>query len=631
MAKLDVRTMALNPNIANDLDEKYLEEWASELLEGFELDMDSRKDWEDSYKESMKLALQIEEEKSYPWENAANVKYPLLTIASTQFSSRALSALIPGTDVVRGKVNGFDASGEKRDAAIRVGKHMSYQLLEEMDGWVEDMDRLISQLPIVGCAFKKTYFSDVRQTNVSELVNAKNLIVNYWTKDLETSPRITEIIELSSNDIYERVARGVFLDIDLEDTHTRASEDVISIEEDTGQSKPSRDDTTTPSQFLEMHVFRDLDEDGYQEPYVVTIHRVTEQIARVAPRYDEELIELDGQGKVLRIDPIEFYTKYEFVPNPDGGFYGIGLGHLLGPINKSANTAINQLLDSASMSTLGAGMMSKGIRIKGGNKPFRPGEWKQVMSTGDDLRKGIVPLPIREPSAVMLNLLTMLIDGGQKIASVSDMMMGENPGQNQPATTTMAVLEQSTKVFNSIHMRQHRSMKREFKKLHRLNRLYLPDEVYFNVLDMGEEQAMAIGQSDYNLDVTDVTPYSDPSVSSQAQKLIKAQQTLELAQMGTVNMQEATRRVLEAGEQPGIEVLMQLPPPQPDPQILIEQEKLEQEWERIAIEKAKLGLDADTMLFDQEQRMLDSDREDDRLDIEAEEKLLNVNNERGVS
>jgi len=631
MAKLDVRTMALNPNIANDLDEKYLEEWASELLEGFELDMDSRKDWEDSYKESMKLALQIEEEKSYPWENAANVKYPLLTIASTQFSSRALSALIPGTDVVRGKVNGFDASGEKRDAAIRVGKHMSYQLLEEMDGWVEDMDRLISQLPIVGCAFKKTYFSDVRQTNVSELVNAKNLIVNYWTKDLETSPRITEIIELSSNDIYERVARGVFLDIDLEDTHTRASEDGISIEEDTGQSKPSRDDTTTPSQFLEMHVFRDLDEDGYQEPYVVTIHRVTEQITRVAPRYDEELIELDGQGKVLRIDPIEFYTKYEFVPNPDGGFYGIGLGHLLGPINKSANTAINQLLDSASMSTLGAGMMSKGIRIKGGNKPFRPGEWKQVMSTGDDLRKGIVPLPIREPSAVMLNLLTMLIDGGQKIASVSDMMMGENPGQNQPATTTMAVLEQSTKVFNSIHMRQHRSMKREFKKLHRLNRLYLPDEVYFNVLDMGEEQAMAIGQSDYNLDVTDVTPYSDPSVSSQAQKLIKAQQTLELAQMGTVNMQEATRRVLEAGEQPGIEVLMQLPPPQPDPQILIEQEKLEQEWERIAIEKAKLGLDADTMLFDQEQRMLDSDREDDRLDIEAEEKLLNVNNERGVS
>jgi len=572
-------------NLAEELDEDTLVKVGTKIVEAYKEDLDSRSEWEDRFDKSMDLAMQTVEKKSFPWDGASNVKYPILTTAALQFSSRAYPALISGTQVVKGKVSGFDQNGEKHRSAIRVGKHMSYQVLEEMENWEEDMDKLCVILPIVGSVFKKTYFSPTLGRNTSELIYPKDLVVNYWTKDLETASRKTHVLELSENDIYERVAMDFYIDTDVE-TSTETIDEGEN--ERSGVKAPRDGDDSTPYVFLEQHCFLDLDDDGYAEPYIVTVNLETENVVRIVPRWDEEGVQLKEDNTVIRIKPVEYFTKYSFVPNPDGGFYDIGFGTLLGPINNTINTLINQLVDSGTLNNLNAGFISKGIRIKGGKKSFGLGEWKTVNSTADDLRKGIVPLPTKDPSQVLFTLLSMMIDSANKLGSVTDILTGENPGQNQPATTTMAVIEQGLKVFSSIYKRMHRSLKKEFKKLYRLNRIYLPPESYFQVLDLGEEGAMQIFQMDYSTDVTNVQPQADPNVASESQRLMKAQALTEMIPLGTVNPTEVTARILEAQDQPDIKALMTMPEAQPNQEFEFEKMKAmdesDRDWARIDLE-----------------------------------------------
>lgn len=574
-------------NIAEELDSDTLDKIGSMVVDGYEEDLDSRSEWEDRFDTNMDLALQTVEQKTFPWDGASNVKYPILTTAALQFSSRAYPALVSGTQVVKAKISGFDQTGEKYNAAIRVGKHMSYQLLEEMENWEEDMDRLCMILPIVGCVFKKTYFSSTLGHNTSELIFPKDLVVNYWAKDLESAQRKTHVLELSSNDLYERQVTGFY----LEDVELQTSSDTIDESADNriGLHSTSDSDETVPYIILEQHRFFDLDGDGYAEPYIVTVDAASKQPLRIVARWDEEDVQRREDGTIIRIPSVEYFTKFSFVPNPDGGFYDIGFGVLLSPINDTVNTLINQLVDSGTLNNLNAGFISRGIRIKGGNKNFGLGEWKTVNSTSEDLRKGIVPLPTKEPSQVLFSLLSLLIDSANKLGSVTDILTGENPGQNQPATTTMAVIEQGLKVFSSIYKRMHRSLKKEFRKLYRLNRIYLPAQSYFEVLDIGEPQAaMQIFQLDYNKDVTNVQPQADPNVASESQKLVKAQALTELLPLGNLNPTVVTRRILEAQDQPNIQELMQMPPQQPNPEFELERMKAmdesEREWTKLDIE-----------------------------------------------
>lgn len=572
-------------NIADDLDEDQLNKIGSDVVHGYEVDLESRYDWEDRYDSWMDLAMQKVEEKQFPWPGAANVKYPTLTTAALQFGSRAYPALVSGTQVVKGRIVGFDQTGQKYAQAIRVGKHMSYQLLEEMEDWEEEMDKLCSTLPITVCMFKKTYFDSERGVNTSELVYPKDLVVNYWAKNLESAERKTHVLYLTDNDIYERVASGIYSDVDL---NKSMPETDTSGDERTGIAPSTTDDDVMPYEVLEQHTFLDLDDDGYKEPYVVTVDYNSGQVLRIVARFDETGVKYTPDGNLLRIQPVEYFTKYSFVPNPDGGFYDVGFGLLLGPINDTINTVINQLLDAGTLSNMQGGFISRGIRINGGNKSFIPGEWKTANSTGEDLRKGIVPLPVREPSNVLFTLLGMMIDGANKLGSVTDMLTGENPGQNQPATTTMAVIEQGLKVFSSIYKRMHRSMKKEFKKLYRLNSIYLPPASYFQVLDVGEEGAAQIFQMDYDLNGVNIVPQADPNVASESQRLVKAQALLELVQLGTVNPQVVTQRILEAQDQPGIAQLMQIPQPQPNPEVLEKQERLQLE-RQVAFDESQRG------------------------------------------
>lgn len=575
--KLTLETILGGGNLAEKLSDDDLEYIGNRVHDGYMLDKNSRAGWEVKVDEWTKLALQIAETKTTPWVGAANVKYPLITTAALQFSARAYPALLPGTSPVRGRVIGYDSDGSKTERATRVGKHMSYQILQEMGEWEEEMDRMLFALPIVGTMFKKTYYSSTLGRNVSEVIYPKELVVNYWAKNLETAPRITHELKFTENDVRERVIDGRFLDQDI--THSSSQDEAKVSEQAAGLQVPQERDETTPYTALEQCVTLDLDGDDYYEPYIVTIDEESKKVLRIVPRFEEEDVEFFNED-ILRIAPTEYYTKFSFIPSPDGGFYDIGFGILLGPINETINSLINMLLDAGTMSNMQTGFMAKGLRIKGGNSSFTPNEWKQVNAVNGDLSKGFFPLPVREPSQVLFSLLGMMIESGEKLSSVTEIMTGDIPGQNTKATVAMAAIEQGMKVFGSIYKRIHRSLSKEYTKLYKLNSIFLDEEGYFNILDLGEEGAAQIGMSDYDSDSIDVLPTSDPNVATEQQKIAKVEALGPLLSMGTINPQEYTKRMMEATEQPNIEALMQMPEPQPNEEFEFEKQKFADESER---------------------------------------------------
>ena len=342
-AVTSLRAIVEAKNIADTLDEEKLTQIGSDCAKGFEYDLSTRSEWEQNLKDWTKLALQVREEKSWPWPKAANVKYPLLSTAAMQFNARAYPSLIPSNgDVVKVNVIGKDRDGMKLERAKRIGMFMSYQVLYEMHCWEEDMDKLLMMLPIIGTVFKKTYYNPVLKQNVSELVLPENLVVNYWAKSLETAERVSEIIPLSKRLVKEKMMSKTYLDVELGDP----------IPDPTQMTQAVAQDEATPYQIIEQHTYLDLDEDGYAEPYVVTFERTSGKVLRIVARFDEDTIYQDEDGNLQRIEPIQYYTKFGFIPNPDGGFYDVGFGLLLGPLNESVNTLINQLIDAGTLSSI---------------------------------------------------------------------------------------------------------------------------------------------------------------------------------------------------------------------------------------------------------------------------------------
>lgn len=592
-------------NVADSIDDSTLTDMGTTLSEQIRIDQESRADWEEKYEDYMRLATQVMETKSMPWHGASNIKYPLLTIAVMQFAARAYHQLVPGPKVVKARVVGKDPDGAKSAQANRISKFMSWQCLEDMDTWEDDMDRLCLVLPIAGNTFKKTYHNSEGK-NVSELVLPKDLIVNYYAKDVASAPRKSHVLYYYPNDIVEKIRTGEFIEFDMDadkpdrvesyqnsnigydDTHGSAYYPDAT-DEALGLNPPGQQDEDAPHTFYECHCWWDLDEDGYKEPYIITIHEETEKVVRVVARYSPNNIITNDEGNIAKIIADEYFTNFIFVPDPNSGVYGLGFGTLLGPINETANTLINQLVDAGTLANLPSGFLARGIRIPGGQQPLKPGEWRHVNTIADDLRKGIVPLPVKEPSNVLYELLAMMLDAGQQLSSVTSLMVGENPGQNQPYSTTSEVLRQGLQVFSSIYKRIHRSMKKEFKKLYKLNELFLTEPQYFTVLDYDsvtdEGNQMQIFPSDFNESEMNVVPASDPSLVDSTEERAKAESLKQMLGSGFVNPQEATNRILEAEGHADIEKLMDIPEPEPSFEQKIEMEKVE-------IEKQKTASDA---------------------------------------
>lgn len=543
-------------NLCERMDEQDCVAISRRVRSGYDIDVLSRDDWEKKTEAGLKVAKQITEHKSFPWSGAANVKFPLIATAAIQFAARAYPQIVNGTDIVRTETVGDDPDGQKEARAKRISQHMSWQCLEQMPEWEPDMDQLLHGLPVMGTYFKKTYFDTLYQRPRSIALTPFEVVVNMKHKGtLDTCRRITHKLFLYRNQVIERENAGLYINHATDYMENR-----------------SDDDNDVQELFLEQHCWYDLDKDGYEEPYIVTMHYDSQTIVRIVANYDEASISTNEDGtKLTKIDPIEYFTKFTFIPSPDGDFYDIGFAHLLGPINEAMSTLINQLLDAGSLANTGGGFISKGLRWNGGRLTFELGEWKPVDTTGMSLKDAILPLPVREPSAVLFQLLGLLNDTGQKLASVSDAMAGEMPSQNTPATTTLAMIEQGLKVFTAIYKRIFRSMKGEFSKLFRLNSLYLDEIEYFKVLDT----KMAVFRKDYDYKDMDVYPVADPSMSSEAQRLARANALMQTMQVNpsVMGKAEILHQYYEAIGAKNINTLlnmqeiqqqMQNPPPNPD-------------------------------------------------------------------
>jgi len=541
------------------------------VIEEFQIDEESRAPWLEKAKAAMDLAQQVVQEKTTPWVGASNLVYPLIGIAAMQFTARAYPAIMASPDVVKGVVVGkddgipavtYDAMGtvtpatgadgqvewkvqpgEKRRRADRIAEHMSWQLLEEQPEWEDETDRLLTVLPIVGCEFRKTYFDTTDKRNVSVRASAENVVINYWAKSLETAPRISEVVKFYPYEIEEMRRGGLFRDVDY--------------------MPDASNDRSAPIEFIEQHRRIDLDEDGYEEPYIVTIHKATGQVARIMARFEADGVMLqrgeNGGHVVAKIQPVHYYTKFDFLKNPDGGIYGVGFGHYLKHLNESINTSLNMLFDAGHLQNTGGGFIGKSLSMHSGPLKFKLGEWKVVNALGQSIRDAIVPLQWAGPSAVLFNLLGMLIEAGNKLASVNEVLTGEQTNANEPATTTLARIEQGMKVITSIYKRIHKSLKSEFDKLYRLNRIFLEQQTSYR---RGEEWR-DITRADY-LAGAGVEPISDPSMATDMQMLGRAELLKEWKDDPLCDGLEIRRRVFQAAKISDIDrILKPAPPPNP--------------------------------------------------------------------
>ena len=573
MLKLDTR-LQITPKFAHEAnlaprlsreDQKRLGAW---VKEGYNRDKGSRSTWETRMQNAMDIALQLQKAKSFPWPDCSNVVFPLVTIAALQFHSRAYPALINGNDLVRYRVpkGTDDPQGLLMQAAERVGDVMSRQCLEEDCGWEEQHDRLLMVLPILGCAFMKTYYSAEGRHNSSELVLPQDLVMSYYSKSVEASPRKTQIVLRSRNEIYERVQNGVFLDVLDEGWYLSMPSTQNSSREDqrTGTRPAQPADENTPFTFLEQHTWFDLDQDGYAEPYIMTIEETSNTLVRLVARWDRpEDVQRNARGALSTIRPTESFTKYTFLPSPDGSVYDFGFGMLLGPLNESVNTAINQLIDAGTMATTAGGFLGRGAKMRSGVQTFAPFQWNRVDMGGDDIRKNIFPLPVREPSRVLFDLLSLLINYTNTVSGAVDSTLGILPGQNTPAETSRNSLEQGLKIFSAIYKRCWRGMKEEFSKLYQLNAANLAEPA----------------RKDFLGDPKQIAPVADPTIISDTQRLQRAL-TVKQAAMGTpgYSIPEVEKAFLKALNVDNLDVIYPGPdkvPPLPNPKVQVEQMKLQ--------------------------------------------------------
>ncbi len=578
-----------SPNLADRFSEEDLKRIGSWCWEGYTRDRGSRQRWERRTEAAMDLALQVQKDKTFPWPGCSNVAFPLVTIAAMQFHSRAYPAIINGNDIVRCRVIGDDPKGEKTARATRISTHMSWQVMEQDAAWEEQQDRLLIQLPIVGCAFKKSYYADSVGHNASCLVSAKDLVIDYWARSVEECPRKTQITPLFRNEVYERAMRETFCKEIIDEAWFKQPPSVTrntqQLQRDNRQGVTvPQGDETTPFNFLEQHVNVDLDQDGYAEPYIITFEEQSKCVARIVTRFDREAdIEKTRAGKVIQIRALEYFTKYSFIPSPDGGIYDIGFGILLGPLNESTNSIVNQLIDSGTMATTAGGFLGRGAKIRGGVYTFSPFQWNRVDSTGEDLGKSIFPLPVKEPSAVLFQLLGFLVNYTNRISGSTDMMVGENPGQNTPAQTSQEMVAQGSKIYSAIFKRVWRSTKAEFKKLFVLNGIFLP--VGKSAFGNGQ---LAL-REDYLGNPDEVVPAADPNVTSDREQL---QQAGALKQAAATtrgyNPDAVERRFLKALKIDAIDEIFpgaEKMPPSEDIKITLKKMDMELEGKKLQFEQ----------------------------------------------
>lgn len=546
-----LKAIAEADNLAVGMSDEDLAKLGQMVIEGFDLDLGSMSDWCERMKRALDLAMLIKEEKNYPWERAANIRYPLITSAALQYNARAYPAIVPSTDIVKVAVHGADPGGAKAKRAKRVSEFMTWQLTVDSREWERGTDQLTLQLPIVGDVFRKLWW-DVSTNRIRSQIRlpGKHIVINNNATTLGTAPRISDQIYLYPHQVKTNFLTGRFVEINL--------------------PKRGQDDQE-PECFVEQCCRHDLDGDGYEEPYVVTVHKESRKVVRVAAAYSMDTVRMAG-GRIVAAEIHPYLVHYQFMPAMDGGFFGTGMGLLLGDISETINTTLSMLIDSGHLASLGGGFIgAQNFRIKGGVTRVKPGEYQQVNFTGQDIRQGIVDLQFPGPSPVLFQVLGMMIEAGREITSVSNVMTGEAGRANMPVGTVMALIEQGQMVFTASYKRIYRALQDEFEVIRYLNFRYLSPDRYAAWHDE-PMQAGPDGQpvkqepvdpkADFNADDMDITPIADPKAVTSMQRMARAQFLMELAGQGQVDPAEAIKRVLEAAAIEDPEALMPKPNPQ---------------------------------------------------------------------
>ena len=524
-------------NLAEELPDRELARIASELLEEFDSNKASRQEWEDAYASGLELLGFNYEERTQPFRGSSGVTHPLLAEAATQFQAQAFNELLPASGPVRTTVMG-DKTKEKEGQARRVRQFMNYYITNVMEDYTPDMDQMLFYLPLAGSTFKKVYFDENLNRAVSKFVPAENLVVPYETSDLETCPNITQVVRMSLNDLRKQQVSGFYLDVPVTpgDGQSDSVTDEINRIDGVTASRIDYDAT-----LLECHV--DLDLEGYEDvddegeltgikiPYVVTLSYDTGEILAIRRNYAED----DEFRK-----KIQYFVHYKFLPG--FGFYGLGLIHTIGGLSRTATSALRQLIDAGTLSNLPAGFKARGLRIRDDDDPLQPGEFRDVDAPGGAIRDSLMPLPFKGPDQTLFQLLGFVVEAGQRFATITDMKVGDG-NQNAAVGTTIAMLEQGSRVMSAIHKRLHYAMRLEFKILARVMAESLPPEYPYSV----EGEDSSVMATDFD-DRVDVIPVSDPNVFSQAQRIVLAQTKLQLAGAAPElhNMYEVYRDMYDA-------------------------------------------------------------------------------------
>lgn len=540
-------------NLAEQIPEESLAEISNELRSQFSVDQTSRKDWQQSYIKGLDLLGFKYQEVSEPFRGAASVSHPLLAEAVTQFQAGAYKELLPAGGPVKTSIIG-EVNDEVEQQAERVKEFMNYQLVYKMKEYDAETDQMLFHLPLAGSAFKKIYYDGNMGRPCAKFIPSEDLVVNYGASELEDAERITHVIKISPNDLKRQMLSGFYRDIEIDENDELYSSYSDIQEKYDELEGVQKSEYAGQYELLEMHV--DLNLEGYENtgedgeptglklPYVVTLEQGTGKILSIYRNY-------------LQDDPMfmrqKYFVHYKFLPGL--GFYGFGLVHMLGGLTRTATAALRALLDAGTLSNLPAGFKSRGLRVRDDEEPLTPGEFRDVDAPGGDLRNALMPLPYKGPDGTLFQLLGYVVDAGRRFAAIADMKVGDG-SQANPVGTTMALLEQGSKVMSGIHKRCHNGQRQEFELLAKLFATSLPPEYPYNVSG-GNRQIKA---TDFD-DRVDVQPVSDPNIFSMSQRIMLAQTQLQLAQSNPQvhNLYEAYRRMYMALGVQQVEAI--LPPP----------------------------------------------------------------------
>ena len=555
--------MDFNANLVDFVDESTLQKISSDLLSSIKSDKQSRSEWEKTYTDGLQyLGMKFDESRSQPFEGSSGVIHPILAEAVTQFQAQAYKEMLPAKGPVKTEIIGARTI-ETENQAERVQEFMNYYIMNVMSEYDPELDMLLFYLPLAGSAFKKVYFDSVTNKAVSKFIPPEDLIVPYEASDMTSAERITHSISMSLNEVKKQQITGFYANVEISDETYDDDESEIdkAIDEIQGVEPSYKEDRNRTvyeiHTVLDIEGFEDLDAEGrptgLKLPYIITIDEDSTSVLAIRRNYQET-------------DPlknkINYFVQYKFLPGL--GFYGLGLSHMIGGLSKASTSILRQLIDAGTLANLPAGFKSRGMRIRDEDEPLQPGEFRDIDTTGGSLRENLIPLPIKEPSNVLMQLLGLLVDSGKRFAAIADMNVGDM-NQAMPVGTTVALLERGTKVMSAIHKRLHYAQKVEFQILSKVFAEYLPPVYDFAVGSGGQE----IKSQDFDGRV-DVIPVSDPNIFSQSQRVTLAQELLQMVQSnpqihGPMGMYEAYKRMYAALGVDNVDSLLQ-PPPDMTPQ-----------------------------------------------------------------